>query len=294
VVFVLVLLWAGAPSRRVQFDRAWQTANQLGVIEVLLIALAVALAAMLLQPLQLGVVRLLEGGFPRWLGADVLRQAHETRLRHLTAAVQSIVDEAAALPRADVRRDRKIQEAGAQSARLRSRYPVGAHLVRPTALGNALAAVEDTAGAAYGLDAVVAWPRLYPLLGDQMRVIVDDLRDGMDSAATLAATGGLTAAVSMALLAPKSGWWTLLAVAPLAIGVVGYLGAVRGAQAYGLAVTTAFDLHRFDLLRAMRLAVPTKLVDEIAANQALCDFWRQGVPGPFSYIDATPSTAANP
>ena len=46
------------------------------------------------------------------------------------------------------------------------------HLVRATGLGNALAAMEDSAGAAYGLDAVVAWPRLYPLLGDKVRAVV--------------------------------------------------------------------------------------------------------------------------
>jgi hypothetical protein len=35
--------------------------------------------------------------------------------------------------------------------------------VTPPGLGNVLAAMEDGAGRTYGLDAVIVWPRLYPL-----------------------------------------------------------------------------------------------------------------------------------
>jgi hypothetical protein len=201
------------------------------------------------------------------------------------------VDEAAALPgdaANRVRRNALIQQAGAMSVKLRTRYPDAEHAVRGTALGNALAAMEDSAGAAYGLDAVVAWPRLYPLLGEQVRALVDDLRDGLDAAARLAATCALTALITVGLLVWHSGWWTALALAPAVLAMVAYAGAVRAAVAYGDAVRVAFDLHRFDLLRALRLAVPSNQIDEQAANGRLCDFLRQGVPVPFTYADSTP------
>src|SRR5215813_14206880 len=67
-VFLLVLVWAGAPSQPIDFSKAWQMAKGLSVIETLLLVLAITLAAVLLQPLQLSMVRVLEGGFPRWLG----------------------------------------------------------------------------------------------------------------------------------------------------------------------------------------------------------------------------------
>ena len=54
-------------------------------------------------------------------------------------------------------------------ARLRRRFPLPDHLVRPTALGNALSAMEDSAGRDYGLDAVIVWPRLYVVLGGRSR-----------------------------------------------------------------------------------------------------------------------------
>ncbi|MEK8170989.1 hypothetical protein NKH77_19845 [Streptomyces sp. M19] len=58
-----------------------------------------------------------------------------------------------------------VQRAGAAAARLRRRFPLPDHLVRPTALGNVLAALRDTAGHDRGWDAAVAWPWLYPVLG---------------------------------------------------------------------------------------------------------------------------------
>ncbi|HKS99393.1 MAG TPA: hypothetical protein VJT31_07670, partial [Rugosimonospora sp.] len=64
-VFLLLLVWAGAPGRALRFTRAWHTAAGLGLGEVVLIALVVTLVAVLSHPLQLRTVRLLEGDWPR-------------------------------------------------------------------------------------------------------------------------------------------------------------------------------------------------------------------------------------
>ena len=296
VVFLLVLVWAGAPGEPVRFGRAWLMAINIEVVEILLIVLTVTLVSVLLQPLQQSLVRVLEGGWPRWLGSSLARRLQLFRKHRLERDIQRTIDRAAALldvPATLNERENFIQRAGAKAARLRSRFPLPDHLVRPTALGNALAATEDNAGAAYGLDAVVIWPRLYPVVSDRARAIVDDLRDSMDAAARLAATGAVTALAAFGLLARHSGWWTLLALAPLAILALGYSGAVRAAVAYGVAVHVAFDLHRFDLLKAMRLAVPDSQDAETKANMALSDFLRQGVPVPFIYIDPEPSVSGN-
>jgi hypothetical protein len=274
--FLLVLIWAGAPDRPVDFSRAGRTANQLGVVEVLLL---------------LSLVRVLEGGYPWFLGSGLARKVKVWRKRRLEKAVQDKVDKAGALPDDAMnrkQRDAFVQQAGAESSKLRSRFPMPEHLIRATALGNALAAMEDTAGAAYNLDTVVVWPRLYPVLGEQVRAIVDDLRDGMDAAARLAATGALTAIATVGLLAWHSGWRTLLALVPLAIAVLAYVGAVQAAMSFGAAVRVAFDLHRFDMLRGLRLAVPKDQNAERADNRALSDFLRQGVPIPFTYADPAP------
>jgi hypothetical protein len=299
-IFLLVLVWGGAPGRTVNFGRAWQTANHLGAVQALLLTLAVTLATILLQPLQLSIVRVLEGEFPRWLGADLARKAQLRRKRSLTEAIQAQVDKAVDMRDSrpviaaevsenqpdsrtadrDVGLLRLIQEAGAASTRVRSRFPFLDHSVRPTALGNALAAMEDSAGAPYGLDAAVIWPRLYPVLGEQVRAIVDDLRDGMDAAARLAATNAATAVAALGLLVWHSGWRALLALVPLAIAILAYTGAIRAATSFGMAVQVAFDLHRFDLLQALRLPLPADLSAELDGNRALSNFLRQGVPPP--------------
>jgi hypothetical protein len=289
-VFLLVLLWAGAPGKHADFGRAWQVAGKFGVVQTLLVALAVALVTVLLQPLQMPVVRVLEGSFPTWLGSGIGRRWQLSRKHRLEGRLIEKIGEA--VGKAADERAALAQEAGALSARLRSRYPVLDHLVRATGLGNALAAMEDSAGADYGLDAVVAWPRLYPLLGDKVRAVVDDLRDGMDAAVRLAATGTVTAVVAAGLLAWHSGLFTLLALAPLTVAVLGYLGAVRAAMAYGEAIQVAFDLHRFDLLAALRMEVPPGPGKELTGNIALSDFLRQGVPLPFDYAVPAPSTGS--
>ena len=74
-LFLLVLVWAGAPGwaghpgHRMRFTDAWATASHLSLGEVVMVALAVVLLAFVLQPLQLAVVRLAEGSWPAWLGA---------------------------------------------------------------------------------------------------------------------------------------------------------------------------------------------------------------------------------
>jgi hypothetical protein len=296
VVYLLVLIWAGAPGHRVHFSRAWRTAGHLGIGEIVLLAIGLTLVAVVVQPFHLVLMRALEGNFP---GAGVARGFQVSRKKRLTIKRDEAIAKASGLPESPdslIRRAELIQVAGFASERLRLRFPVPDHLLRATGLGNVLAAMEDTAGAAYGLDAVVTWPRLYPLLSDQVRVAVDDSRDSLDSAARLAVTGGVAAVATIPLLVLHSGWWTLLGLVPLAVAAVSYLAAVPAAGGYGLAMQVAFDLHRFDLLRALHLAEPVSQCGETgekASNMRLSDFLRQGVPVPFDYVPiADPSGKA--
>jgi hypothetical protein len=280
-LFLIALVWAGAPRRRMHFDDAWATAKDLGVLEAVLIALAVVLVAVIVQPLQTVLARVLQGEFPRWLGASARQRRHvtlRTRLAdRVTTAVTAAVD-AAGTPG----EQRLVNEAGLASARLRSRYPAE-HAVRATRLGNVLAATADTAGQEYGLDPIVVWPHLYPLLGENIRGVVDDLRDALDGAVRMCAVMALTTAGAAGLLVWRSGWWTLLALVPLAVAVLSYAGAVRAAAAYGAGVRAGLDLHRFDLRTALHLPLPRNQTTERIANEELCDLLRQGVPLRGSY-----------
>jgi hypothetical protein len=275
-LFLIVLVWAGAPAGRVKFDDAWKTATDLGVLEALLIALVVVLVSVVLQPIQTALVRVLQGEFPRWLGSALRQRRHVTLRKELAAKVGTAIAAAVAADD-ETEKHRLANEAGLASARLRSRYPAR-HAVRATALGNVLAATADTAGREYGLDPVIVWPHLYPLLGDNAKGIVDDQRDAFDGAVRMSVVSALTAVVAAGLLVWRSEWWTLLALVPATIAVLSYHGATRAAVTYGVGVRAALDLHRFDLRTAFHLPLPADQAAEQVANEELCDLLRQGVP----------------
>ncbi|MFJ9718496.1 hypothetical protein ACIRPQ_21530 [Streptomyces sp. NPDC101213] len=277
---ILWLVWAGAPGDTLSMRRAWRTAAGLGAGEIVLIAAGITVVAVVFQPLQLAMVRLLQGGWPDALGAGLCRarqRRRKARLERRTVLPPAMGDATPTEVTAAA-----VQRAGAAAARLRRRYPLPDHLVRPTALGNVLTAAFDTAGRDHGWDAAVAWPRLYLVLGDRSRAFVDDSRDSLDGAVRLAVTGGATALTAAVLLC-SSGWWLALALIPLAVAHLAYHGAVQAAVAYGDVVHTAFDLHRFDLLRALHLPLPAGLDEERTRASALCASWRQGLPPPDTY-----------
>jgi hypothetical protein len=149
--------------------------------------------------------------------------------------------------------------------------------VMPTRLGNALRAAELRAGEPYGLDAVVAWPRLYPLLSEPVRALVDGQRDALDLNARFCAVFAAAAVIAAALLAAH-GWWLLVAVGCLVLAWLAYRSAVAAAIAYGEGIRTAVDLHRFSLLQALHLPLPATPEEERALNGKVSRFLLQGVP----------------
>jgi hypothetical protein len=267
--YLLVLVWAGAPGRRLEFGRAWRTAAQLGAGEALLLVVAITLVAVVLQPLQLPLVRLLEGYWPRWWRpATRLGRFRQSRIRRRWRR-------AAELPRNQAPAPAAVRAAGLADTELRRRFPADGELLRPTRLGNALAAAEERAGGAYGWDTPVVWPRLYPLLGPAVKSIVDDRRNVLDVLCRLSVTGVVGTVASLALLA-RTGWWLLLAAAPALLAIAAYRAAVHAAYAYGEGIRSAFDLHRFDLYPALHVATPEDPGAERALNESLCAWWRQG------------------
>ncbi|MEV5105531.1 hypothetical protein ACFQ7G_02185 [Streptomyces massasporeus] len=269
--FLLVLIRAGAPGDHLVFADAWQSAARVSLGRTVLLGLAVLVVAMALHPLQMALVRLYEGYWPRllrrparWLSAR--QQNHRDRVAGEVSQALAAQD---------------AQAAGEAGEVLRWSFP-DRRRVLPTRLGNRLAAMEERAGAAYGWDAAVAWPRLYPVLGDACRQQVDDHRNALDSGVRLAATGTLLTPVATWLLW-GSGWSLLLALIPPVVTWISYRGAVQAALGYSQAVTAAFDLHRFDLLTALHLSLPTDRDAERTLAAELCTMWRQGAPTALSY-----------
>jgi hypothetical protein len=149
--------------------------------------------------------------------------------------------------------------------------PLQASTVR-ILLGRVLRDIESHAGGRYGFPTAVVWPRLYVLLPESLRVRLDEQWDQIDLAARFSAAFAGSAAVTLLLLA-GSQWWLLLVIPLLALAWLSYRAAIAAALARGVTMETAFDLYRFDLLRALYIPLPKSRFTEKALNEALTDFF---------------------
>ena len=91
-------------------------------------------------------------------------------------------------------------------------------------------------------------------------------------------------AVSAGLLIQHFTWYMLPLVGVL-LAFFTYHSAVSAAVEFGVAVEAAFDLFRFELHTAMRLPLPSNQVEEVAANEKLCDLLRQDLDQDLIYKD---------
>ncbi|WP_322769785.1 hypothetical protein, partial [Frankia sp. Cr1] len=70
-------------------------------------------------------------------------------------------------------------------------------------------------------------------------------------------------------------WWLLLTLLPLCTAVFSYRSMVSQAIGYGVALTSAIDLHRFSLYEALHLPAPLTLAAELELARQLAQQWRQ-------------------
>ncbi|MFD7838853.1 hypothetical protein [Streptomyces sp. NPDC059761] len=266
-----LLLAARAPGGAIEVSRALTRLHGLSGVALVGLALGALLVAVLLHPLQGPLVRLLEGYWPRlarpaaWCAVKIQTWARDRLARSAVVPTSHLTDA----------ERQRILEAAWHLART---FPPPQVPLLPTALGNTLRAGEATAGAAYGADAVVWWPRLYPLLGDGLRAVVDDRRDQLDLACRLSVTAGATGLLSVPLVLGGNGWWQASPAVFLLVAWVAYRAAVAAARGYAETLSAAFDLHRFDLLAALHLPLPPDSDAEGVLNGLVTRFWAQGVP----------------
>jgi len=154
--------------------------------------------------------------------------------------------------------------------------PASAKEQMPTALGNILRARELSPRRKYGLDAVVCWPLLWPLLSENVRNDLMAARSSLDSLAELWFWGLLF------LL------WASLTPWAIAIGllwmILAYGTSLQAAMAYGELLESAFDLYRLSLYDAVGWPRPKSNDEEKKLGEQLTEFlWRGGVSGTITY-----------
>lgn len=271
------LAWSGSLTGPIDVGQALRHVETVGAGETALIVFSTVLISLVFQPLQLELVRLLEGYWDwGWLErsiGDRRREKYQSHWEQLTKDTQ--VDH---YPPSE----EEMARVSAAQWRQRQLYPEPARIL-PTRLGNVLRAAEDRAGQRYGLETVIVWPRLYPLIPMGLSRILAEERNQLDVSARLCAVLLLTSTVYLAvILFEPFGWpgrwlWLWVPMTTFTLAWFSYRGAISAATAYGVSIETAFDHHRFDLLAALHRPLPSTHQQELAHNEELSRFFMQGL-----------------
>ena len=206
-LLIVGLVRSGAYDVRAtpEFDRIIPAGSSAISTSALLI-FVVFLIAVLLQPFQVAIVRLLEGYWrdsgPMGAVGHLLVQHHVRKKIIAEHDAQRLKTWRPADPTfgdmvAYQRRQARIRARNQAAVRLLSTYPTKLERILPTNLGNILRSGEDGAGSRYGLDAMTVYPRMYPFIGGRLDRAMSQQLDMIDSTSALCVALG-TAAVAAA------------------------------------------------------------------------------------------------
>ena len=151
--------------------------------------------------------------------------------------------------------------------------------VRPTALGNLFALMEEYPYDRYGIDAVAIWPRLHSLLPDAVKADISNqklLLDFMLNLVTLAGIFGVEGIVVGLVRTPIQHALVGAGVGALIVAWLLYRAAVGVTATMGLFVTSAFDFYRGAVLEKLGLSQPPQVEDEQSLWLQIASFLRRG------------------
>jgi hypothetical protein len=158
------------------------------------------------------------------------------------------------------------------------RWPRRIRQVKPTSLGNAFAVIEEYPYERYGMEGMVFWPRLYPLLVEPYTTTLTNTKMTLDlllHLSLLASIFGLE--VVLVGLWGRLDWrWVSVAIGAWVLAYLCYKGAVSTVYSLGDTVALCFDLHRGKLWEQFGFPLPTSLEQEQATWLRLGQFLRRG------------------
>jgi hypothetical protein len=244
---------------------------------------AMVLVGVLLRPFQIAVVQMLEGyASPRPARhLYALAVERHRRIRHTASIQQDHLDEEEGEPSRTLRsaavgarREQRRRRLSARADKVLDRYPEADDLLMPTLLGNVLRQGEEAAGRPYGLDSMTVYPRMYPSVSALLRADMSRQLDLIATTASLCIAFASAAVVSLPVVL-RPDLWRLIPLVALMLAIASYRGAVRASTEHAILLATAFDLHRFDMLKALHLALPETPKAEMKLNRRLTAFLKE-------------------
>ncbi len=163
--------------------------------------------------------------------------------------------------------------------RLDSRFPSRQSDILAMPLGNVIAAFEDYSFTRYGMDSVVLWPRMVPILKEKgfLDFVAQEksVFDFLLNLALVAVLIGLEL-FYIALYNHQPLNAALSLVVMIIFVVILYQGCIFGAELWGSTVRVAFDLYRDDLHKALRLKPCTSFREEYSQWERVSQFIHYG------------------
>jgi hypothetical protein len=270
---VALAAFTSDPGRALQ---TWQQ-NSAGqqLLTVLWVLLGLTGAAYLFNFCQVPALRALEGYWPQRGPIGVLHRYRTRRHQRRAAAGWDRVRELSTRP--DQLRGSIL------AAKLLTAYPPPSRLATgclPTALGNRLRATEYYPLERYGIDAVVIWPRLRPVLPPEVEDRISAARTTLDGAVNLLLLSTAYGTIWPLVLLIKGGHALLASLTLLAWPVAWAIhrATLRAAVSYGQELRVAFDLHRYALLRQLELDIPKTPAEERRLWDSLTQFYLRNLP----------------
>jgi hypothetical protein len=176
------------------------------------------------------------------------------------------------------------------------RYPQDETALRPTRLGNTLAAAAEYPWTIYAMDGLLWWSHLTPVLPSYVSDALDGPQSRLLGLLNLSLVFGVLAGEAVVVLGLVGQQWTAAFGVAVGSGVLAWLG-YQAAISQALEVTSqirvAFNLYRQEILKQMGLAVP----DSVAAERALWHTLTQELLGlslPAAPTDEGTETAETP
>lgn len=244
---------------------------QTQILSILVLIVIVLVLSYLIYNFQFSITRLYEGYWPH---IGILRLIRERRTRLYRRRWNYL--------RAQTRRGSNLTDAEKDeiTQQLLTLYPPQAHLdqMMPTRLGNILRASEMYALDRYGLNSVIIWTRLNPLLTDKSAIPLGDSKIAIDFMLLMSILAPIITIIWCPLLAFFTNNLGLFLVCGLGwpLAWICYQNAIQRSLDYSEELKAIFDLNRQELLKALNRPIPSDLDAEREEWKAINYFFYHG------------------
>ena len=225
--------------------------------------LGITISSIIIQLLDLTILRLLEGYWPHQL-AWLSHRGVGLQSKSLDAAeerYQELLNQ---------KQDELSPEEEKELVSLDQKLRLAPSMDRmPTKLGNILRAAENRPNEKYGLTTSVCWSRLWLLMPESVKNELTGARANLDTAVRIFLWSILF------LVWIVWAWWALIV---MVLGAFwSYRWALSAAMIYGDLLESAFDLHRFALYDALGWPLPQSTKDEKSQGIKLTEYLFRGL-----------------